>query len=63
MTVIARRRWKPILGYWLNGTRAGESQRGCSPGRAGGYVITKEGDSFNTSMSPQFKSFLISEKN
>lgn len=24
------------LGYWLDGTRAGESQRGCSPGRAGG---------------------------
>jgi hypothetical protein len=27
------------------------------------YMITKEGDSFKTWMSPQFKSFLISEKN
>ncbi|WP_252097183.1 hypothetical protein, partial [Escherichia coli] len=26
-------------------------------------MITKEGDSFKTWMSPQFKSFLISEKN
>lgn len=26
------------------------------------YMITKEGDSFKTWMSPQFKSFLISEK-
>ena len=28
-----------------------------------GYMSTKEGDSFKTSMSPQFKSFLVSEKN
>ncbi|MFA8814819.1 hypothetical protein ACSYT3_16350, partial [Escherichia coli] len=27
------------------------------------YMITKEGDNFKTWMSPQFKSFLISEKN
>ena len=27
------------------------------------YMITKEGDSFKTWMSPQFKSFLVSEKN
>ncbi len=27
------------------------------------YMITKEGDSFKTRMSPQFKSFLVSEKN
>ena len=27
------------------------------------YMITKEDDSFKTWMSPQFKSFLISEKN
>lgn len=26
------------------------------------YMITKEGDSFKTWMSPQFKSFLVSEK-
>ena len=26
------------------------------------YMITKEGDSFKTRMSPQFKSFLVSEK-
>ncbi|MCV4698377.1 FAD:protein FMN transferase ApbE, partial [Escherichia coli] len=27
------------------------------------YMITKEDDSFKTWMSPQFKSFLVSEKN
>ncbi len=27
------------------------------------YMIAKEGDSFKTWMSPQFKSFLVSEKN
>ncbi|MDP0869757.1 hypothetical protein Q8F85_27845, partial [Klebsiella pneumoniae] len=27
------------------------------------YMITKEGDNFKAWMSPQFKSFLISEKN
>ncbi len=49
-------------GILVNGTRAGESQRGCSPGRAGGYMITKEGDSFKTWMSPQFKSSLSAKK-
>ena len=27
------------------------------------YMIMKEGEGFNTWMSPQFKSFLVSEKN
>ncbi|MGU0015986.1 FAD:protein FMN transferase [Escherichia coli] len=37
VTVIApTRAGSRCLGYWLDGTRAGESQRGCSPGRAGG---------------------------
>jgi len=27
------------------------------------YMIVKEGEGFSTWMSPQFKSFLVSEKN
>lgn len=36
VTVIAPTALEADAGYWLDGTRAGESQRGCSPGRAGG---------------------------
>lgn len=36
VTVIAPTALEADAGYWLDGTRTGESQRGCSPGRTGG---------------------------
>lgn len=36
VTVIAPTALEADARYWLNGTGAGESQRGCSPGRTGG---------------------------
>ncbi len=51
-----------MLGYWLDGTGAGESQRGCSPGGLAVYMITKEGDSFKTWMSRSLKASLSAKK-
>lgn len=43
VTVIAPTALEADAGYWLNGARAGESQRGCSPGRAGGLYDHQRG--------------------
>lgn len=63
VTVIAPTALEADAGYWLDGTRAGESQEVVRREGLAVYMITKEGDSFKTRMSPQFKSFLVSEKN
>lgn len=51
------------LGYWLDGTGPEKAKEVVRREGLAVYMITKEGDNFKTWMSPQFKSFLISEKN